>query len=318
MGGRILAGPLVAEAQLQQTEKVRRIGYLSEPIPSPITVEAFRQGLREHGYVEGRNLLIEWRSADGKTDRLPALAAELINLKVEVIVTQGTNAAPAAKNATALTPIVFTFVADPVAQGLIASLARPGGTITGVSSISVDLTGKRLELLKEAIPSLKSIVLLTHPAHVASASSANEAQIAARQLGLVVRVVEVRDPTELEPALASVAHERATAVAPVPFAFFVQHKNQISQLATKRLVPVVGWNRDLAESGALISYGPNIDELFRRAASHVDKILRGGKPGDLPVEQPTKIELIINLKTAKALGLTIPQSLLLRADQVIE
>ena len=221
----LLAAPLAGGAQ--QTGHVRRIGYLSEPIPSPAIVEAFRQGLREHGYVEGRNLLIEWRSADGKTERLPALAAELVNLKVEVIVTQGTNAAPAAKSATTLTPIVFTFVADPVAQGLIASLARPGGTITGVSSISVDITGKRLELLKEAISSLKSVALLTHPAHVASPSSIKEAQVAARRLGLDVRVVEVRDPTELEPAIASIAHEHATAIAPVPFAFFVQYKNQI-------------------------------------------------------------------------------------------
>jgi putative tryptophan/tyrosine transport system substrate-binding protein len=243
--------------------------------------------------------------------------AELVRLKVEVIVTQGTSAAPAARNATRLTPIVFTFVADPVGLGLIASFARPGGTITGVLSFTLDLTGKRLELLKEAIPSLKSVTLLTNPANPASPSSIKEAHIAARQLGLDVRLVEIRDPAELETALASIAQKRATAVTLIPGSFLFQYRSQIAELTIKNRLPVLGWNSSLAES-ALISYGPDVLEIARPAASHVAKILMGAQPGDLPVEQPTKVELIINLKTAKALGLTIPQSVLLRADQVIE
>lgn len=308
-------GPL---AEAQQADQVRRIGFLSMPTPVLANVEAFRQGLREEGYVEGRNLLIEWRSADGKTERLPGLATELVRLKVEVIVTQATEAAPAAKNATASIPIVFTYVSDPVALGLVASLARPGGNITGIASISGDLTGKRIELLKEAIPSLKSVALLTNPANPVSASSMKEAQIAARRLGLDVRLVEVHHPAELEPTLTSIAQERAIAVALVPGGFLVQHRVQIAELATKGRLPVLGWHRTLTESGALISYGVNSVEIARRAASHVAKILKGAKPADLPVEQPTKVELIINMKTARALGLTIPGSLLLRADQVIE
>jgi len=225
----LILAPLAAEAQA--ADQVRRIGYLSAPTLNPANVDDFRRGLREHGYVEGQNLIIEWRSAEGKDERLPALAAELVKLKVEVIVTQGTAAAPSAKNATALTPIVFTFVADPVGMGLIVSFARPGGTITGVSSFTLDLTGKRLELLKEAVPSLKAVALLTNPANPASPSSITEAQIAARRLGLDVRLVEVRDPAELEPALASIARQHATGVALVPGTFLLQYRNLIAELA---------------------------------------------------------------------------------------
>jgi putative ABC transport system substrate-binding protein len=312
----IAAAPCCAEAQ--QAEKVRRIGYLAEATLSPANVAVFRQALRDNGYVEGRNLLIERRSAEGQAERLPGLATELARLGVEVLVTEGPTAALAAKNATASTPIVFTFAVDPVGLGLVASLARPSGNMTGVANVTVELTGKRLELLKEAIPSLKSVALLTNPANPASALSTKAAQIAARQLGLDVRLVEVRRAAELEPALTSIAHERATAVALVPGSWIFTYRMQIAELATKRRLPVMGWHSQLAESGALISYGPDWIELFRRAANHVDKILKGAKPADLPVEQPTKVELIVNMKTAKALGLTIPPSVLLRADHVIE
>ncbi len=275
----ILAAPFVTEAQ--QTENVRRIEFLSAPSLSPANVDAFRKVLREHGYVDGQNLLIEWRSAEGRDERLPALAAELVRLKVEVIVTQGTAAAPAARNATALTPIAFTFVADPVGLGLIASFSRPGGTITGVSSFALDLTSKRLELLKEAIPSLKSVALLTNPANPVSASSISEAHTAARQLGLDVRLVEVRDPAELEPALVSISRERAMAVALVPGSFLFQYQHKIAELAMKGRVPVLGCNSLLAEN-TLISYGPDVGEIVRRAANHVAKILKGARPGDNP------------------------------------
>jgi putative ABC transport system substrate-binding protein len=312
----VFFSPLAAEAQ--QPEQIRRIGFLAAPTLSPANVDAFRRGLRENGYVEGRNLLIEWRSAEGQEERLPGLTIELGRRKVEVIVTEGLSAALAAKTATATTPIVFTFVPDPVASGLVAGLARPGGNITGVATLTVDLIGKRLELLKDAIPSSKSVALLSNPAYPASASTIAEAQIAARRLGLQVRLVEVRHLADLEPALTSIAHERAIAVVPVSGSFLFTHRMQIVELATKGRLPVLGWHRQWAETGALISYGPNYAEMLRRAASHVDKILKGAKPADIPVEQPTGIELIINMKTANALGLTIPRSLLLRADHVIE
>jgi len=311
----ILAAPLAVEAQ--PSEKVRRIAFLSGPTPAPENVDTFRQGLRENGYVEGRNLHIEWRSAEGEEERLPGLVTELKKLKVEVMVTEGPSAALAAKNAAAPTPLVFTFVSDPVVVGLVASLARPGGNITGVANISVELSGKRIELLKEAIPSLKSVALLTHPGEPASATILST-QTAGRGVELSVRLVEVRHSADLEPALSAIAGERAIAIVLAPGSFNFTHRRQIAAGATRHRLPVMGWVRPVAESGALMSYGASNVEILRRAASHVVKILNGAKPADLPVEQPTKVELVINLKTAKALGLTIPPSLLLRADQVIE
>jgi putative tryptophan/tyrosine transport system substrate-binding protein len=311
-----LATPLAAEAQ--QPGKVWRIGFLGAPAPLPANVNAFRQGLRENGYVEGRNLLIEWRSAEGQEERLPGLAAELLRLNVEVIVTEGPSAALAAKNATTVTPIVFTFVPDPVGLGIVASLARPGRNITGLANLGVELTAKRVQLLKEAIPSLESIVILTDPANPGSAPHLKEAQIAARRLGLEASLVEVRHRNELEHALAKIAHKRNLAVVLAPGPFMFTHRMQIVELATSSRLPVLGWVRSVAESGALITYGANNLDILRQAGIFVDKILKGAKPGDLPVEQPTKFELVINLKTAKALGLTIPQSVLGRADQVIQ
>ena len=312
----LVLAPLAAEAQ--QAEKVRRIGVLTAPSPNT-TLEAFlRQGLRENGYVEGQNLLIEWRYADGEDERLPGLATELVRLKVEVLVTQGTQAALAAKNATALTPIVFTFVSDPVALGLIPSLARPGGNLSGFSLLSVELTGKRLELLKEAVSLLKSVVILADRANPSKTAVLKEARIAARRLGLEASLIEVRDAGELESAISAIARQRARGVVLVPGSFLLTHRIQIAELATKSRLPVLGWTGTLVESGVLMSYGPSPSDILRRAGGHAAKILNGAKPADLPVEQPNKLDLVINLKTAKALGLTIPQTLLLRADQIVE
>jgi len=311
--------PLAAGAQ--QTEKVRRIGFLSAATPDPQVDDGFRQGLREHGYVEGQNLLVEWRFAEGRYDRLPGLAAELIRLKVEVIVTATTAAVLAIKKATAAIPIVFTLVSDPVALGVVSSLARPGGNITGFSQITVELTGKRLELLKEAVPSLKSVVILTDSANPTSALVLKDAQVAGRRLGLEARLIAVRDADELEPVFTTIARERARGVVLVPSPFLVSHGIQISELAIKSRLPVLGWTGSggpWALTGVLISYGPSTFDILRRAGGHIAKILNGAKPGDLPVEQPTKFELVINLKTAKVLGLTIPQSILVRADEIIQ
>ena len=314
--GGLFTKPLAVDAQ--QTEKVRRIGFLSGAIPAPEVEDALRQGLREHGYIEGQNLLVEWRFAEGRNDRLPGFAAELVRLRVEVLVTLATPAALAAKKATAAIPIVFTQVTDPVALGVVSSLGRPGGNLTGFSLLAVELTGKRLELLKEAVPSLKSVVTLTDSANPTSALGVKEAQIAARRLGLEARLIEVRDADELEPAFTTMARERARGVVLVPSSFLVTHGLRIAELAIKRQLPVLAWTDSLVQRGALMSYGPSTPDILRRAGGHVAKILNGAKPGDLPVEQPTKLELVINLKTAKALGLTIPPSLLLRADQVIQ
>jgi len=312
----LLATPLALEAQ--QPVRVHRIGFLAGPTLPTSDSDGFRQGLREYGYVEGQNLLLEWRVADGRDDRLPGFAAELVRLKVEAIVTMAAPAAMAAKRASAVIPIIFMAVGDPVALGLVSSLARPGGTITGFTHLTVELTGKRLELFQEVVPSLKSVGILTGPPNPTSALAFKEAQIAARKLGLAVRLIEVRHPGELEPALATVAHEHASGVVLVSGPFVFTHRTDIANSATKRRLPVVGWNSDLAQSGALFSYGASGFDIGRRAAGYVDKILKGTKPADLPVEQPTKFEFVINLKTAKALGLTIPPSILLRADQVIE
>jgi len=309
--------PVAAEAQ---ATKVYRIGFMAQQSAADLAryVNAFRQGLREHGYVEGQSLLIEWRFAEGRYDRLQSFAAELVGMKVDVVVTLSTEAALAAKKATASIPIVFTQVSDPVASGLVASLARPGGNLSGFSLIAVELTGKRLELFKEAVPSLKSAIILCHRGSPVNALALNEAEIAAQRLGLEARLVEVRDADELEQAFTMTARERFRGVVLVPSSLLVTHGLRIAELATKRRLPLLGWTDLQAQKGALMSYGPSASDVLRRAGGHVAKILNGAKPGDLPVEQPTKFELIINLKTAKALDLTIPQSILLRADQVIE
>ena len=316
VGGNIVAGPVGARAQ--NPDKVRRIGFLSAAIQGSEIDDALRQGLREQGYIEGQNLLIEWRFAEGRYDQLPGFAAELVRLKVEVVVTLSTEAALAAKNATASIPIIFTQVSDPVASGVVSNLARPGGNLSGFSILAVELTGKRLELLKAAVPSLKSVIILARRGSPVNAVAMKEAQIAAQKLKLEARLVEVRDAEDLEPAFTAMARERATGVVLVPSSFLVTHGDEIGDLATKRRLPMLVWTDTLVLRRALMSYGPSAPDVLRRAGGHVAKILNGAKPGDFPVEQPTKFDLVINLKTAKALGLTIPPSVLGRADQVIE
>jgi len=310
--GGLLAAPL---AEAQQVGKVWRIGCLWSPPPVPADMDAFRQELRRLGHLEGRDLLIELRSAEGSLDRLPGLVSELMKLKVDVIVTIGPPAVAAAQKATSDIPIVFTFVFNPVGN-LVRTLARPGGNITGVAALQSELTAKRLEFLKEAIPSLKSVVILTGPLFVNA--TAQETQAAARGLGLEARIVSVRQPGDLEPAITKVAQVRASAIVLAPDTLFYTYQAQIAKTATQAGVPVVGWTNRMVESGVFMSYAASTADVMQRAAYYVDRILKGAKPGDLPVEQPTKYELVINLKTAKALGLTIPQSILSRADQVIE
>ena len=308
--------PLAVEAQ--QVEKVHRVGFLSAPSASQAMIDAFRQGLRANGYVEGRNIRIEWRSAEGKLERLPGLAAELVGLNAEIIVTFASAAALAAKGATTTIPIVFTQVSDPVVAGIVASLARPGANVTGLTNVTLDLARKRLELTKEAVPALKSVALLTNPADYSNLSTSRETGIAAEKLQLAVHDVVVRERSDFETAFKTIHKARAQAVVLAPSPFNFTQRIQIIELATKALMPVVGWDSELAESGALISYGPNRFEMLRHVGVYVDKILKGARPADLPVEEPTKFELVLNLKTAKALRLKIPQSLLQRVDRVIE
>ena len=317
LGLGILAAPLVAAAQ--SAGKVWRIGCLWGIASDPPMMEAFRQGLRELGYVEGRNLSIEWRFAEGREGRLAGLANDLVTLNVDVIVTIAPSAALAAQKATSKIPVVFAFVsADPVGLGLVRTLARPGGNVTGLANLADEMTAKRIELLKEAVPSLKSVVFLTSPVNPGYASAAQQGEAAARKVGLEARSIVVRAPGELESAVTTAGQRHAGAVVLMADSFIFTYRSQIIELATIRRLPVVGWQNRLAESGALFSYGPNAADISRRAATYVDRILKGAKPGDLPIEQPTTFELVINLKTAKALGLTIPPAVLTRADRVIE
>ena len=313
----VVAAPPAANAQ--QAGKVPRLGILSpgSPGPSPL-LEAFRQGLRELGYVEARNIVIEWRFAEGRSDRLPDMAAELVRLKVDVIFAMNTPAGQAAKNATGMIPIVMTRVSDPVRIGLVASLAQPGGNVTGLTTISDELSGKRLELLKEALPPASRVALLWNSANTGHAITVNEMEAAAPQLGMQLKILGVRWPKEFQNAFTVATKWGASALMVIDDLMIASHQAQILDLAAKNKLPVISQFREFAEAGGLMAYGPNNDEMFRRAAVYVDKILKGAKPADLPVEQPTKFELVINLKTAKALGLTIPQSILVRADQVIQ
>src|SRR6266508_2545871 len=304
----------VSLVDAQQPKKVPRIGILT---PSHISgraifFEAFRQSLRELGYVEGQNIAVEIRSAEGKSDRLPALARELVSIKVDVIVTSTTPAIQAAKQATTTIPIV-TISADPVGTGLIASLARPGGNITGLSVVGPEISGKQLELVNETLPKVKRVAFVWDPANAALTLRFKEVEIAARTLGLQIESLELRTPNKLESVLESAITKRAGAlIVPPPIANAYQ--KQIVDFAAKNRLPAMFEDSDSVEHGGLMSYGTNLVDLYRRAAIYVDKILKGAKPADLPVEQPTKFELVINLKTAKALGLTIPPTLLLRAD----
>ena len=315
------AAPLAAEAQ--QAAKVARIGYLSPNLAaSPHLRDAFLQGLRDLGYVEGRNVVIEYRDAEGKLERLPTLAAELVALKVDVLFAGGgSRAAVAAKQATRTVPIVFTGVGDPVESGLVTSLARPGGNVTGLSSLGPELVGKRLELLKQAVPGVSRVAVLWQPGALPERTEKDilkEIEVAARALGVRPQFVEARGPADIDRAFSDMTRARAGALTVLPSNMFHREHRRLVDLAAKNGLPAVYPWRDYVDAGGLMSYGPNLADNLRRAATYVDKILKGAKPGDLPVEQPTKFELVINLKTAKAVGLTIPQSVLGRADEVIQ
>jgi putative ABC transport system substrate-binding protein len=305
----------------QRTESLPRIGSL---VPASLSdsriqrsTEAFRRGLRELGYVEGRNVAIEFRSSEGHDDRLPGLAAELVRLKVDVIVTGGPAAIRAAKQATETIPIVMTAVADPVAARFVASLAHPGGNITGISNMVGAVVGKQLELLKEVRPQLSRVALLGNPTNPDHAPQVRHAQDAARALGIRLRLLEARDFGEIDRAFGAVATERASAAIVLTDRVFLDHRTRIADHAVRLRLPTVFTLSEFPEAGGLLAYGPSLADGFRRAATYVDKILKGAKPADLPVEQPTTFELVINLKTASGLGLTIPPALLQRADQVI-
>ncbi len=317
--GGLLVSPLAAEAQ--QAGRVYRIGFLQTSAPEEQVhlTKALDEGLRELGYVEGRNIVIERRFAGGKQERLPALAAEIVRLKVDVIVTGANPVIAAVKQATATIPVVMAVSRDPVGVGFIASVARPGGNITGLSNDPTpEIVGKYLELLKEAVPGVSRVALVWNPVPPGARTYRDVVERAARKLGVAVQSVEVRGRDDFEGGFAAMGRGRADGVVVLPDPVIFSARDQVALLAVKNRLPAVTGLREFAEAGSLMSYGPNIAQQFRRAATYVDKILKGAKPGDLPVEQATKFELVINLKTAKALGLTIPRSLLLRADEVIQ
>jgi putative ABC transport system substrate-binding protein len=315
----LFAAPLAADAQ--PTGKVYRIGFILTAAPNEVghLIKALDEGLRELGYVEGRNVVFERRFAEGRQERLPALAAELVQLKVDVLVTGSNPVIAAVKQVTATIPVVMAVSRDPVGAGLIASLARPGGNITGLANDpGPEMIGKNLELLKEAAPRVSRVAFLWNPVPPGAGTSKNVVESAARTLGVTFQSVEVRGRNELEGAFAAMVRERANGVVVATDPVFFGPRSQVVLLAARSRLPAVYGLREFAEAGGLMSYGPNVAEQFRRAAIYVDKILKGAKPGDLPVDQATKFELAINLKTAKALGLTIPQSVLIRADEVIQ
>jgi len=303
-------------AHAQVVAKTPRIGILTPAFDPYPPLEAFRQGLRDLGYVEGQSVALEYRHAEGKPERLPVLAAELVRLKVDIILAEGNAAVRAAQHATETIPIVFPTGFDPVGQGIVASLARPGGNITGLTFQDPELMGKRLELLKAAVPGVTHVAYLWDSSPN-SAGNLQEAETAARGLGMQLYPVEVRAPYAFDQAFATMAEAHADALITQPSAQFLSRRVQLVDLVSKTRLPGIFPNRGLAEAGGLMSYGPSLTANFRRAATYVDKILKGTKPADLPVEQPTKFEFVINLKTAKALGLTIPPTVLFLADEVL-
>jgi putative tryptophan/tyrosine transport system substrate-binding protein len=312
----LVLSPHVAEGQ--PPGKVARVGWLNTASPGSLD-EAFRLGIRQLGYVEGQNIAIEWRWVEGRFDRLPSAAAGLANLGVDIILAGGTPAALVAQKTTVTIPIVMVVAADHVAAGLVTSLGRPGGNITGLTRISPELAGKRLELLKETLPKLSRVAVLWHDAsNPATASLLQGTHVAAEAAKLGLQSVEVRSPSDLDGAFKAMIKGRAGAVIVLQDGLTIAHRARIVDLAAQHQLPAMFEVRDWTTAGGFMAYGANDLDLYRRAAFYVDKILKGSKPADLPVEQPTKFELVINLKTAKTLGLTIPQTLLLRADQVIE
>jgi putative ABC transport system substrate-binding protein len=316
----LLAAPLAAEAQAPQ--KVARVGYLSNGSASdPRRVALFgalQQGLRDVGYVEGKNIIIEARFAEGNYDRLPSLAADLVRLKVDLIVAYSTPATQAAQKATRTIPIVMTTVVDPVATGLLVGLGRPGGNITGLSLMAPELIGKQLQLLQELVPKISRVAVLGNPANASNRPQLGAAEVAARALGVRLQFLEARDRNDLDGAFVGMTREQAGAVIVLVDGMLIDNRIRIARLAEETRLPAVYGLVEHAEVGGLMFYGANPVAMNRRVGIFVDKILKGARPADLPIEQPTKFELVINLKTAKTLGLTIPPSLLQRADQVIE
>jgi ABC-type uncharacterized transport system substrate-binding protein len=313
----LLTAPRVAEAE--QQARVPVVAYFSPTSDASRgrLFLAFKQGLRELGWVEGQNVAVESRWGENDYDRLPALAADLVRLKVDVIVTGGVPAIRAAQQATRTIPIVMALVEDPVASGLVASLGHPGGNTTGLSMMAPDLVGKQMELLKGVVPKVSRMALLWNPANPGNAWQSREAESAARALGVQLQAVEARSPEEIAGAFAAMARERAGALVVLQDATLTNQARKLAALAAEGRLPAIYARREHPDVGGLMSYGPNVPEMFRRAATFVDKILKGAKPADLPVEQPSKFELVVNLKAAKALGLTIPPSVLARADEVI-
>ena len=314
--------PLAVEAP--QAGKVPQIGYLAVLPRSGLfqqNRQAFLEGMREHGYTEGQTIAIEWRFAEGRPERLSDLADELVRLKVNLIVAEATAASRAAKQATRTIPVVFIGAVDPVTDGLVISLARPGGNVTGLSSMSPELMGKRLQLLKEVVPGMTRVAVLWQPDHYGEGAvkiMSEETEAAARALAVRLQRVEARSADDLAGAFGAMTEGRADALLVWTSAMFLSERKRIVAFAARSRLPAMYPWRQAVDAGGLIGYGPSPPDVFRRAATYVDKILKGAKPGDLPVEQPSKFELVVNVKTAKALGLTIPQPLLLRADQVIE
>jgi len=312
----VLLASLVAGAHAGENNY--RVGVLSPDAPPPGILQGLRDGLYELGYEEGKTITIESRNARGRTEQLATMAQELVRLKVDAIVAVNTSAAQAAKNATATIPIVITRVADPVRTGLVSSLSRPGGNVTGLSFQTEELIGKRLELLKEAVPRLSSVAVLWYAHNPGSALIASELDPGSVQLGIRLLRLPVQSPTDFSEAFANAARDRAGALIVIDDAFVTSHRSRILELAAKQSLPVMSQFSPYVEEGGLIAYGPSERDMYRRAAHYIDKIFKGAKPADLPIEQPTKYELVINLKTARSLSLTIPQSLLVRADHVIQ
>ena len=317
----ILFGAWPLASLAQQKEKVWHVGFLATRHVGPLDSDyygGFPRGMRELGYVEGKNLVIEWRSAEGSNERLSALAADLVRLHVDIIVTAGTPATSAAQETTTTIPIVIGSAGDPVGSGFVKSLAHPGGNITGLSELAVDVSPKLLEMLLSMVPELSRVVVLINPNNSSHFTILKNVQAAAQRIGVKVLPLKARSAKEIENVFALIAQKKAGAVIVAVDALFTQQARQIAELAAKNRLPAISGFREYAEAGFLMSYGSSFTDNFRRAATYVDRIFKGAKPGDLPVEQPTNIELIVNGKTAKALGLTIPQSLLIIADKVIE
>ena len=316
----VMDGPMNgAVARAQQSGKIPRIGFLNAlfPTTNPARIEAFRQGLRDAGYAEGKNIVLEYRYAERKADRLAALAAELVRLKVDVIVTSASQETRAAKAATNTIPIVMINEPDPVGTGLVASLARPGGNITGLSTLSPQLSGKRLELLKEIIPKLSRVAVLGNSSNPGNADTLKELELAAQALEVKIQYLDVPNANKIESSFRAAGKERADAVLVLSNSILTSQRKQVVDLAIKSQLPVSYPRPEFVESGGLMTYGVSLIENSRRAAAYVDKILKGARPADLPVEQPTKFELIVNLKAAQQIGLAVPPSVLARADRVI-